>query len=75
MSKKAWRIYHNDAITKTELTQSPERVRQARENGIKVRELYELRDFSVKLMQLGIITIKQDDGSLEFARYFEEMGS
>lgn len=42
MSKKAWRIYHNDAITKTELTQSPERVRQAREKGLKVVPLVEL---------------------------------
>ena len=41
MTPQAWRIYHNDAVNKTELTSSPTRVKKAREAGLTVVELVE----------------------------------
>lgn len=38
---QAWRIYHHDAMNKTELTSSPSRVKKAREAGLTVVELVE----------------------------------
>lgn len=40
-SPQAWRIYHHDAMNKTELTSSPSRVKKAREAGLTVVELVE----------------------------------
>ena len=39
---QAWRIYHHDAMNKTELTSSPSRVKKAREAGLTVVELVEV---------------------------------
>lgn len=38
---QAFRIYHNDALNKTEVTTSPARVKKAREDGLTVVELFE----------------------------------
>lgn len=75
MTNQAWRIYYSDALAKTELTQSPARVKWAREEGHKVRALFELGDFVKKLAEIGVVTTMNEDGSLNFSRYVEMMGS
>ena len=59
---KAWRIYHNDAFAKTELTSSPARVKKAIEDGLTVVELVEKQSQNSiaqsdveKLRELGVI--------------------
>lgn len=59
---QAWRIYHLDAVNKQELTQSPARVKEAREAGRVVVELVELHLIIKALALKGLMLVETDSG-------------
>ena len=71
---QAWRIYHHDAMNKTELTSSPSRVKKAREAGLTVVELVEMAQILKALKDAGQILIKTESGYI-VQPYFEMMGT